>query len=465
MLIYNTRTRRKEEFVPISQGKVTMYACGPTVYNFFHIGNGRTFIAFDLLRRYLRYKGYDTTMVQNFTDIDDKMINSARANGISVKELGDRFIEEYWKDAKALGIEPADMHPRATEHMQDIIDLIGRLIDSGIAYQASDGVYFDTRKFQNYGSLSGQDLDALQSGARVDVDEEKRDPLDFALWKAQKPDEPSWDSPFGPGRPGWHIECSAMSMHYLGETMDIHAGGQDLVFPHHENELAQSSAATGKPLANYWVHTGFLNIDEQKMSKSLGNFFTVRDIAQMYDLGVVRYFLLSAHYRSPLNFSKEMVEQAAASLARLTTARQNWDFLVKNGEDTALDDAQVKTLEGLNAYRERFIAAMDDDLNTAQALGVLFDLVREGNTQLAANNPPKALAQGYLQMLNELAAILNLFYADEDVQDGEVQKLVEQRDEARREKNWALSDEIRNKLTAMGYQVEDTAQGTRVIKK
>jgi len=321
MRLYNTLTRKKEEFVPLHKGEVRMYSCGPTVYNYFHIGNARPFIVFDTLRRYFEYKGYRVIFVQNFTDIDDKMINRAKEEGVTVKELGDRFIEEYFKDADNLGIKRATVHPRATEHVQDIIEFIKRLEEKGLAYEVEGDVYFDTSAFPDYGKLSGQNMEELEAGARIDVDEKKRNPMDFALWKAKKPGEPAWDSPWGPGRPGWHIECSVMAIKYLGETIDIHSGGQDLTFPHHENEIAQSEGATGKPFARYWLHNGYINVNNQKMSKSLGNFFTVRDIQKEFDLEVVRLFMLSAHYRSPVNFSRELLEQAQSALDRLYNAQ------------------------------------------------------------------------------------------------------------------------------------------------
>lgn len=376
MQLYNTMHRKKEELIPIHPGKIGMYACGPTVYNYFHIGNARPFIVFDTLRRYLEYQGYEVTFVQNFTDIDDKMIRRANEEGVTVKELGDRFIKEYYTDADALGVERATVNPRATEHIGDIIHLVETLIEKGHAYAAENGdVYFSVRSFSGYGKLSGQNIDDLENGARVDPTEQKRDPLDFALWKGEKPGEPSWDSPWGKGRPGWHIECSAMSMSILGETFDIHGGGQDLIFPHHENEIAQSEAATGKPFANYWMHNGYINVDNQKMSKSLGNFFTVRDISKEFDLEAVRMFMLSVHYRNPVNFSRELIQQAETALERLRTARERLEE-AQRVEATPEDAAYLKELDTI---RSRFEAAMDDDLNTADAIGVLFDLARVSN--------------------------------------------------------------------------------------
>ena len=378
MQIYNTMTRRKEELTPLVPGQISMYACGPTVYNYFHIGNARPFIVFDTLRRYLEDRGDNVKFVQNFTDIDDKMIRRANEEGTTVQELGDRFIGEYYHDADALGVKRATVNPRATEHIGDIIHLVETLIKKGHAYATENGdVYFAVRSFPRYGVLSGQNIDDLENGARVDPGEQKHDPLDFALWKAEKPGEPSWDSPWGKGRPGWHIECSAMSMALLGETFDIHGGGQDLIFPHHENEIAQSEAATGKPFARYWMHNGYINVDNQKMSKSLGNFFTVREIAEQFDLEAVRMFMLGVHYRNPVNFSRELIEQAESALNRLRTARERLDEAETLPESTEEDGA---FLEALAAYKDRFNEAMDDDLNTADALGVLFELTRAMNT-------------------------------------------------------------------------------------
>ena len=372
MQIYNTMSRRKETLVPIREGEVSMYVCGPTVYDYFHIGNARPFVVFDTMRRYLEYRGYKVKYVQNFTDIDDKMINRANRDGVTVKELGDRFIREYYQDADALGIERATVNPRATEHIGDIIKLVKKLIEKGHAYATENGdVYFAVRSFPGYGKLKGQDINDMENGARIAPTEQKRDPLDFALWKGEKPGEPSWPSPWGKGRPGWHVECSAMSMKYLGETFDIHGGGMDLIFPHHENEIAQSEGATGKPFVHYWMHNGYININNQKMSKSLGNFFLVRDIAKEYDLEAVRLFLLTANYRNPVNFSRELMEQAVTSLNRLYTAR---DRLFDTAIDETVDDSAVEA--ELDGFRDRFNEAMDDDLNTADALGVLFDFAR-----------------------------------------------------------------------------------------
>ncbi|MBQ7825570.1 MAG: cysteine--tRNA ligase [Clostridia bacterium] len=464
MQIYNTQTRRKEEFVPIEPGKVRIYACGPTVYNYFHIGNARPFIVFDTLRRYLEHKGYEVKFVQNFTDIDDKMIRRANEEGITVKELGERFIAEYYKDADALGIERATVNPKATEHIPEIIDIIQRLEAKGLAYAVDNGdVYYNTKGFAGYGKLCGQCMDDLESGARIEVDNIKRNPMDFALWKAQKPGEPAWESPWGMGRPGWHIECSAMSMKYLGETIDIHCGGKDLVFPHHENEIAQSEGATGRPFVRYWMHNGFINVDNQKMSKSLGNFFTVRDIAKEFDLEAVRMFMLSAHYRSPINFSRDMIEQAKASLDRLYTARDHYSFLLENAKDGEMSEKETELMAKVKAVREGFDSAMDDDMNTANAIGQLFELVREANAALNENSVKSAI-QAVLDTMDELTGVLGILRRKTDEKDDEVEKLLAARAEARANKNWAESDRLRDLITSMGYTLKDTKQGQQITK-
>ena len=464
MLIYNTQTRRKEEFVPLEEGKVRIYACGPTVYNYFHIGNARPFIVFDTLRRYLEHKGYEVKFVQNFTDIDDKMIRRANEEGITVKELGERFIAEYYKDADALGIERATVNPKATEHIPEIIDIIQKLVDKDLAYAVDNGdVYYNTKGFHGYGKLCGQCMDDLESGARIEVDTIKRNPMDFALWKAQKPGEPAWESPWGMGRPGWHIECSAMSMKYLGETIDIHCGGKDLVFPHHENEIAQSEGATGKPFVRYWMHNGFINVDNQKMSKSLGNFFTVRDIAKEFDLEAVRMFMLSAHYRSPINFSRDMIEQAKASLDRLYTARDHYSFLLENAKDGEMGEKETELMAKVKAVREGFDGAMDDDMNTANAIGQLFELVREANAALNETSVKSAI-KAVLDTMDELTGVLGILRRKTDEKDDEVEKLLAQRAEARANKNWAESDRLRDLIISMGYTLKDTKQGQQITK-
>ena len=411
--IYNSKDRKKEPFKPVHEGEARIYACGPTVYDYFHVGNARMFVVFDAFRRYLRYRGYKVTFVQNFTDIDDKMIRRANAEGITVKELADRFIKEYFIDAQALGIEKADVHPRATEHIPEIIELIKRLEANGYAYQTEDGVYFDTHAYRRYGLLSGQDLDELESGARIEVDENKRHPADFALWKAYKEGEPYWDSPWGKGRPGWHIECSAMSMKYLGETIDFHCGGQDLLFPHHENETAQAEGATGKTFVNYWMHNGFINVDNEKMSKSAGNFFTIREIAKQYSLEVVRFFLLSAHYRSPFNFSRDMVEQAGAALERLKNARGNYEFAIQARNETPLSDQEKAFIDHIHDYETRFCEALDDDFNTAGAIGVLFEFAKDANL-LVKPESNFLVAQAALDMLTRLCGILGILQKQQD---------------------------------------------------
>lgn len=461
MKIYNSQTRRKEEFVPIEPGKARIYSCGPTVYNYFHIGNARPFIMFDILRRYLEYRGYEVTFVQNFTDIDDKMIKRANEEGITVEQLGDRFIEEYFKDADALGIRRATVHPRATRHIGDIIGLIRKLEKKGLAYEVNGDVYFDTQAYPDYGKLSGQNLEDLEAGARIDVDDSKRHPMDFALWKAQKPGEPAWKSPWGMGRPGWHIECSAMSMKYLGETIDIHCGGKDLLFPHHENEVAQSEGATGKPFAHYWMHNGHINVDNQKMSKSLGNFFTVRDISKEYDLEAVRMFMVSAHYRSPINFSKEMIEQARSALERMYTARDNWLFLLDHAPERELNADETALMERARNAVERFDEAMDDDLNTADAVGVIFELIKDGNTSLNADSA-RAAIKGMLDTLKELTGVLGIMSRESDAVPDDIKALVEQRVQARAAKNWAESDRLRDLITERGFVLEDTPQGPKV---
>ena len=466
MQIYNSMTRKKETFKPIHEGKVGIYACGPTVYNYFHIGNARPFITFDVLRRQLEREGYEVTFVQNFTDIDDKMIRRANEEGITVKELADRFIEEYYKDAKALGIRPATVHPRATEHINDVIRLVSRLIENGRAYATSSGdVYYRVSAFPGYGKLSGQNMEDRENGAseRLNVETDKESPEDFALWKAQKPGEPAWDSPWGKGRPGWHIECSAMSMKYLGETFDIHCGGKDLLFPHHENEIAQSEGATGKKYVNYWMHNGFINVDNQKLSKSLNNFFTVRDIAKEYDLEAVRLFMLSAHYRSPINFSREQIESANASLNRLYTARNSLRFQIENGEDRPLNETEKAFAERLKGYEKRFDDAMDDDMNTADALGAVFELVKDANVTIVQGASREA-AKAAMNSLEAICDVLGILSRkDEDLPE-DIAALVQERAEARKNKNWARSDELRDMIIKAGYILEDTKQGQKVRK-
>ena len=461
MRVFNTMTRQKEEFVPIKAGEVQMYVCGPTVYNYFHIGNARTFLVFDTVRRYLEYKGYKVNFVQNFTDIDDKMIKKANEENITVKELGDKYIEEYYKDADGLNIERATCNPRATEYIEEIVSFIEDLINKGYAYEVDGDVYFKTKRFENYGKLSGQNLDELQLGARIDVDERKEEPMDFAIWKSEKPGEPSWDSPWGKGRPGWHIECSCMAHKLLGETIDIHAGGTDLVFPHHENEIAQSEARTGKPFANYWMHSAYLNINNKKMSKSLNNFFTTREILGSYEAEIVRLFMLSAHYRTPLNFSQELLDSAKSSNERLYNAIGNLESLLEEVNSEELTEHERNYIETLNSYKTKFIEKMDDDFNTADAISVIFDLVKNINTNVSADSS-RRLVEYSLELIRGLGKPLGILQKSTVYDlDTEIESLVEKRQQARKDKNWALSDEIRDELKSRGIVLEDTPQGVR----
>ncbi|MFQ7293260.1 MAG: cysteine--tRNA ligase [Monoglobales bacterium] len=459
MKIYNTLTRKKEEFIPMDKNNVKMYSCGPTVYDYFHIGNARPFIIFDTMRRYLEYLGYKVTFVQNFTDIDDKMIKRANDEGITVKDLGDRFIKEYFEDSHALGIHEATIHPKATENIDAIIDIVKKLVDKGYAYEVDGSVYFSTKKFREYGKLSKQPLEDLEAGARIDVSEHKRDAMDFALWKAQKPGEPAWESPWGMGRPGWHIECSAMANKYLGETIDLHSGGQDLIFPHHENEIAQSECANGKPFAHYWMHNGYININNQKMSKSLGNFFTVRDIRKKYDSEVIRFFMLSAHYRNPINFADTLMDQAKSAVERVYTCIENLEFLLENAAQTADTDEAV--YKKLDEFKQKYMDAMDDDLNTAGAIAAIFDIVYFANTELSAQNSKTAI-QKTLDLIHELGDVLGLFTKSTKKSiDNEIEALIEERNKARQEKNWAKADEIRDKLKEMNIVLKDTPNGVQ----
>ena len=462
MKIYNTLTRKKEEFVPITPGKVKMYSCGPTVYNYFHIGNARPFIIFDTLRRYLEYIGYDVTFVQNFTDIDDKMIKNANEQGITVKELADKFIAEYFKDAKGLGIKEATIHPKATENMDAIINTVNTLVDKGYAYESNGDVYFETKKFSEYGKLSKQPLEDLEAGARIDVTDVKRNPTDFALWTAKKEGEPAWESPWGEGRPGWHIECSAMVNKFLGDTIDIHSGGQDLIFPHHENEIAQSECANGKPFARYWMHNGYINVDNEKMSKSKGNFFTVRDVAKKYDYEVIRFFMLSAHYRSVINFADELLAQSKSGLDRLYNCLYNLEFLTEKSKKRPLTPEVETAKTEILSFKDKFCAAMDDDLNTADAIAALFDLVKYLNS---ANKEawPKELYDVSIGLMRELGGVLGIFHRQqEDTISERAKELIEQRKEARAQKDWAKADEIRDELLSLGIEVADTRQGMKI---
>lgn len=438
-----------------------MYACGPTVYNYIHIGNARPLCIFDILRRYLEYRGYNVKFVQNFTDIDDKIIRRANEEHVDFSEISERYIKEFWTDADGLNVRHATINPKATENIDAIIQIISTLIEKGYAYEAQGDVYFSTEKFKDYGKLSHQPLEDLEAGARIMVGEVKREPMDFAVWKAAKPGEPAWDSPWGKGRPGWHIECSAMNWRYLGDTIDIHCGGQDLIFPHHENEIAQSECFTGKPFAHYWMHNGYINVDNVKMSKSLGNFFTVRDVAEKYGYEPIRYLLISAQYRSPINYSTDIIEQCIAALNRLYTCRDSLDFELKNAAD-AEHDGDKAIVDGFDKYREQFISAMDDDLNTADAIASIFELVRDINTNVVGKTPSKALVEGAIAMFDELTGVLGLVYNRKtETLDSDVEALIEARTNARKEKNWAEADRIRDQLKEMGIVLEDTAQGVK----
>lgn len=458
MKLYNTLTRQKEEFIPLVEKEVKMYSCGPTVYNYFHIGNARPFIIFDTLRRYFEYCGYTVNYVQNFTDIDDKMINKANAEGITVAQLGERFIEEYFKDADSLGIKRATVHPKATENIDAIIDIIKKLEEKGFAYNVDGDVYFSTKKFAEYGKLSHQPLEDLEAGARIDINEDKRDSMDFSVWKKQKPNEPAWESPWGLGRPGWHIECSAMANKYLGETIDIHSGGQDLIFPHHENEIAQSECANNAPFARYWVHNGYINVDNKKMSKSLNNFFTVRDVEVEFEPEVIRFFMLSAHYRSPINFSKDLMVQAKTGLERLYTTLDNLSFL---GQSAIDGEVNCEIQKILDTHKNSFKDAMDDDLNTALAISVLFEMVRDINSSVTSADT-KATIELAQNALLELGKVLGLLQVKEEkTLDDEIEQLIEKRQQARKDKDFALSDEIRDTLKLQGILLEDTPSGVK----
>lgn len=457
MKLFNTMTGEKTEFVPMEAGKVKMYACGPTVYNYFHIGNARMLVVFDMMRRYMEYRGYEVKFVQNFTDVDDKIIKKANEEGISSKELSEKYIKEYFTDAEGLGIRKATIHPKATENIDEIIDIVKTLVDKGFAYQVDSDVYFSTKKFKEYGKLSHMPIDELEAGARIDVNDIKRDPLDFALWKGAKPNEPAWESPWGMGRPGWHIECSAMVRRYLGKTIDIHCGGRDLVFPHHENEIAQSECANGCEFVRYWVHNGFISVDNEKMSKSAGNFFTVREVAEKYGYDVIRYFLLSAHYRKPINYSVEIIEQAKASLERIHNCEDNLSFIMKNAPEGDV-------CEGVKAICEKrkaqFIEAMDDDFNTADGIAAIFELVKDLNS--ASKNMTAGCAKYAYESLNELTSLMGLDKKKNTGVDSEfIEAKIAERAAAKKAKNYALADAIRKELSDMGIILEDTSAGTK----
>ncbi len=455
MKIFNTLTRSKDELIPLEENTLRIYACGPTVYNYIHIGNARPLCVFDVLRRYLEWRGYKVNFVQNFTDIDDKLIKKANEEGITVKQVAERYIEEFWTDAKGLNVREATVHPKATENIDAIQDIITSLIEKGYAYESKGDVYFRAKKFKEYGKLSHQPLDDLEAGARIDVTEIKEDPMDFCLWKSAKPGEPYWDSPWGQGRPGWHIECSAMAGRFLGKTIDIHCGGQDLIFPHHENEIAQSECANGCDFARYWMHNGYINVDNRKMSKSLNNFFTVREVANVYGYEPIRYLMISSHYRSPINYSTDILEQGKNALERLYTCRDNLDFALKNAAEGG------ETPEFLEKYKQEFIDAMDDDFNTADAMGVLFSMVREINT-MVASGPSKAEIEAAIALFDQLTYVLGLVYNRKtDDLDAEVEALIEQRTAARKAKDFKTADAIRDKLKEMGITLEDTPQGVK----
>ncbi len=470
MQIYNTLTRKKEEFVPLEEGKVSMYVCGPTVYNLIHIGNARPMIVFDTFRRYLEYKGYEVNYVSNFTDVDDKIINAAIEEGVSADEIAERYIKECQKDMEGMNIMPATTHPKATEEIDGMISLIGTLIDKGYAYDKDGTVYFRTRKFKDYGKLSKKNIDDLEAGHRdikVVGEESKEDPLDFVLWKPKKEGEPSWDSPWSDGRPGWHTECSVMAKKYLGDEIDIHAGGEDLIFPHHENEIAQSECANGVPFAKYWMHNAFLNINNKKMSKSLGNFFTVRDISEKYDLQVLRFFMLSAHYRSPLNFSDDLMESAKNGLDRILTAAEKLRDVIAGGKDEPLTDEEREIVNGAGEFVKAFEEAMDDDNNTANAIAAVFDLVKYSNSNVSADNT-KQFAEAMYEILTELTDVLGIILEKEEEAQGDedyINEMIEKRAQAKKDKDFALADQIRDELLEKGIVLEDTREGTKWSRK
>ncbi len=460
MRIYNTMTRQKEELVPMTPGELKIYACGPTVYNYIHIGNARPICVFDVLRRYLEYRGMKVTYVQNFTDIDDKIINKANEENSDYLTVSRRYMEEYKKDAAGLNVRPATIHPLATENIDEIIDIISRLVEKGYAYAVDGDVYFRTNKFSEYGKLSHQPLEELQAGARISIGEIKEDAMDFAVWKAAKPGEPYWESPWGHGRPGWHIECSAMVRRYLGETIDLHCGGQDLIFPHHENEIAQSECCNGVPFARYWMHNGYINVDNKKMSKSLGNFFTVRDVAEKYGYEPIRYLMVASHYRMPINYSVDIIEQCKAALERLYNCRDNLRFLLENAAE-GQREGENEAFERMTKYRDQFIEAMDDDLNTADGLAALFGLAREINSSVNGESS-KELCQKALDLYMELAGVLGLLYVEKDNSlDEEIEALIAKRTEARKNRDWATADAIRDELKARHVVLEDTPQGVK----
>lgn len=466
MRIYNTLSGKKEELVPLREGEISMYVCGPTVYNFFHIGNARPLVVFDTMRRYLQYRGYKVKYVQNFTDVDDKIINRAREEGCTAPEISEKYIEEYFKDTAALNVKKADVHPKVSEHIPEIMKFVKDLVDESFAYEADGDVYFSTRKFPEYGKLSGQNIDDLESGARIAIGEVKKDPLDFALWKGRKEEgEIAWESPWGMGRPGWHIECSAMAKKHLGATIDIHAGGQDLQFPHHENEIAQSECCNGAPFARYWMHNAYITMNRQKMSKSKGNFFTVRDIRKTYTGEEIRFFLLSGHYRSPIDFGEDLMKQARASLERLHNCKENLLYLTESGKAGDMTASEKEVRDGYETYRNRFIDVMDDDLNTADGISVVFELVTAINSAVRADTTVE-FAKKSLETLMEFADVLGILQVEEDNSvDEEIRKLVDERQQARKDKNFARADEIRDMLRERGITLKDTPQGVQIVKE
>ncbi|MBC8591609.1 cysteine--tRNA ligase [Wansuia hejianensis] len=461
MKLYNTLTRKKEEFVPIKEEQISMYNCGPTVYNYIHVGNARPLVTFDTLRRFFIYKGYDVKFVVNFTDIDDKIINKANEEGVTAKVIAERYIEAFMEDAKGLNLYDYEtINPKATEHINHIVEFIQGLIDKDAAYNVNGNVYFNIHSAKDYGKLSKKNIDELISGARIDVNEEKRNPMDFALWKKAKPGEPYWDSPWGNGRPGWHIECSVMAKTILGETIDIHSGGEDLQFPHHENEIAQSETLTEKPFANYWLHNGMITVDNKKMSKSEGNFFTIKDVREEFDLETLRFFLLSAHYRTPINFSREVMKHNEKGLERIYNGRKNLEYLLEKTEQRSLTDEDNKVLEDIEGFRKEFVNAMEDDLNTADAIAAIFELVKYSNTRLREDSNNILIKKSY-EILNEITNVLGILSKKEEILEEEILNLIEKRTEARKNKDYKLADEIRDSLQEKGIILEDTKDGVK----
>ena len=465
MKIYNTLTNKKELFVPIEEGKIKIYVCGPTVYNYIHIGNARPLIVFDTVRKYFEYKNYDVQYVTNFTDVDDKIIRKANEEGVDYKEISDEYMKEFLIDSDGLNVKPATMYPKATEEIDGMIEMIETLIDKGYAYEVNGSVYFETKKFMSYGKLSNKNQEDLEAGARIAVDEEKRNPMDFVLWKPKKEGEPAWKSPWGEGRPGWHIECSVMAKRYLGDSIDIHAGGEDLVFPHHENEIAQSEAANGKEFSKYWMHNGFINVDNKKMSKSLGNFFTVREIVNEFSYDIIRFFMLNAHYRSQINFSRELIKAAANGLDRIQTGRKNLDYILENNTVDKYTEKENILVDELAKYKTKFEAAMEDDFNTADAISVIFELVKFANKNTDYNSSKK-FVNDIIILIDQLCDILGIKSKKcEELLDEDVNKLIEKRQQARKDRDFALADEIRDELKDKGIILEDTREGVRWHRK